>query len=269
MSPVFDCTTPEGLADALPKVAAGIREGKLVVLPTDTLYGVGSDAFDVEAVRGLLAAKGRGREMPPPVLVGDVTTVDGLAIDVPEWARALIDRFWPGPLTLVLRAQPSLAWDLGETSGTVALRMPDHDVALQVLREVGPMAVSSANRTGHPAPRTVVDAAAQLGANVTYYLDGGATKGGLASTIVDCTGPDPVILREGALASEDVLTVVSETRLQLAEAAARAKGEPLELPEDQLAAGPHPTSEPTAELATDPSTAPVMEHPAGSEQETP
>ena len=153
MSPVFDCTTPEGVADALPKVVDGVREGKLVVLPTDTVYGIGSDAFSVEAVRALLAAKGRGREMPPPVLIAEARTVDGLATDVPAFAQALIERFWPGPLTLVLQAQPSLMWDLGETAGTVALRMPDDEVALAILRAVGPMAVSSANRTGHPASR--------------------------------------------------------------------------------------------------------------------
>jgi len=158
MSPVFDCTTDHGRADAIPKAAAGVRDGGLVVLPTDTLYGIGADAFSPEAVRSLLAAKGRGSDMPPPVLVPDARTVDGLATDVPDYARALVAAFWPGPLTIVLRAQPSLMWDLGETGGTVALRMPDDPVALQLLREVGPMAVSSANRTGYPASRTVVEA---------------------------------------------------------------------------------------------------------------
>ncbi len=238
MSPVYDCTTPEGLADALPKVAAGIREGKLVVLPTDTLYGIGSDAFSPDAVRDLLSAKGRGREMPPPVLVGDPSTVEGLAIDVPAYARALIERYWPGPLTLVLKAQPSLAWDLGETAGTVALRMPDDDTALAILREVGPMAVSSANRTGHPGTRTVLDAAAQLGAAVTYYLDGGPTKGGLASTIVDCTGEAPVVLREGALAQSDIHATIAA-----AQASATGSAQPLELPPETSNVTPEPQQE--------------------------
>ena len=198
MSPVFDCTTDHGRADAIPKAAAGVREGGLVVLPTDTLYGIGADAFSPEAVRALLAAKGRGSDMPPPVLVPDARTVDGLATEVPDYARALVAAFWPGPLTIVLRAQPSLMWDLGETGGTVALRMPDDPVALELLREVGPMAVSSANRTGHPASRTVVEAASQLGAAVEFYLDGGPVTGGLASTIVDCTRDEPVFLRVGA-----------------------------------------------------------------------
>jgi tRNA threonylcarbamoyl adenosine modification protein (Sua5/YciO/YrdC/YwlC family) len=212
MSPVFDCTTDHGRADAIPKAAAGVREGGLVVLPTDTLYGIGADAFSPEAVRLLLAAKGRGTGMPPPVLVPDARTVDGLATDVPDYARALVAAFWPGPLTIVLRAQPSLMWDLGETGGTVALRMPDDPVALELLREVGPMAVSSANRTGNPASRTVVEAASQLGAAVQFYLDGGPVTGGLASTIVDCTRDEPVFLRVGAIAETEVMDVVERAR---------------------------------------------------------
>lgn len=217
MSPVFDCTTEHGRADAIPKATTGVREGLLVVLPTDTLYGIGADAFSAEAVRHLLEAKGRGTDMPPPVLVPDARTVDGLASEVPDYALALIEAFWPGPLTLVLRAQPSLAWDLGETRGTVALRMPDDPIALELLREVGPMAVSSANRTGHPASRTVLDAASQLGASVEFYLDGGPVSGGLASTIVDCTREEPAILRRGALSEEEVLGVVERSRAQALE----------------------------------------------------
>jgi L-threonylcarbamoyladenylate synthase len=150
--------------------------------------------------------------MPPPVLVADARTVDGLATEVPDHARALVAAFWPGPLTIVLRAQPSLLWDLGDTGGTVALRMPDDPVALALLREVGPMAVSSANRTGHPASRTVVEAASQLGAAVEFYLDGGPVTGGLASTIVDCTRDEPVFLRVGAISEADVLDVVERAR---------------------------------------------------------
>lgn len=210
MSPVFDCTTPEGLADALPKAAAGVREGRLVVLPTDTLYGVGADAFSPEAVQALLRAKGRDRDMPPPVLIGDVRTLDGLALEVPDHARALIERYWPGPLTVVLRSQPSLMWDLGDTGGTVAVRQPDDEVALALLRDVGPMAVSSANRTGYPASRTVVEAASQLGMAVDIYLDGGPARGGLASTIVDCTREELVVLREGAISRDDIRAATAD-----------------------------------------------------------
>ena len=139
-----------GARDGVAKAVEAVRAGEIVVLPTDTVYGVGADAFSAEAVASLLAAKGRGREMPPPVLVPSVRTVDGLATDVPAWARDLIREFWPGPLTLVFKAQSSLMWDLGETNGTVALRMPQDDIALAVLTEVGPMAVTSANLTGQP-----------------------------------------------------------------------------------------------------------------------
>ncbi|GAA4400594.1 hypothetical protein GCM10023168_09500 [Fodinibacter luteus] len=226
MSPVFDCTTEAGRADAIPKAAAGVREGRLVVLPTDTLYGIGADAFSVDAVRALLSAKGRGTDMPPPVLVPDARTLDGLATDVPDYARALVAAFWPGPLTVVLRAQPSLAWDLGDTRGTVALRMPDDPVALELLREVGPMAVSSANRTGHPASRTVVESASQLGAAVEFYLDGGPVTGGLASTIVDCTRDEPVVLRVGALSEAEVMDVVERSRADALELTSPAPDEP-------------------------------------------
>ncbi|NHA68656.1 L-threonylcarbamoyladenylate synthase [Phycicoccus flavus] len=212
MSPVFDCTTPEGRADAIPKAADGVRRGRLVVLPTDTVYGIGADAFSPDAVRDLLAAKGRGSDMPPPVLVPTARTVEGLATSVPKYARALMQEFWPGPLTIVLQAQPSLMWDLGDTGGTVALRMPDDEVALALLHEVGPMAVSSANRHGYPSSRTAVDAASQLGASVEVYLDGGPSVGGLASTIVDCTREEPVVLRLGALSEEQVMAVVERVR---------------------------------------------------------
>jgi len=150
MSPVIDCTTQEGMAEGVAAAAEAVRGGEVVVLPTDTVYGVGVDAFASEAVAAVLLAKGRGREMPLPVLVPDPQTVDGLAADVPAYARDLIQAFWPGPLTLVLHAQSSLMWDLGDTNGTVALRMPQNDTALALLAEVGPMAVTSANVSGQP-----------------------------------------------------------------------------------------------------------------------
>jgi L-threonylcarbamoyladenylate synthase len=204
MSPVFDCSSEGMRREGLSKAAEALRDGKLVVLPTDTLYGIGADAFNREAVENLLAAKGRGRHMPPPVLVGDVRTIDGLAIDVPDYVRELVAALWPGPLTIILKAQPSLSWDLGDTNGTVALRMPDHEIALALLQEVGPMAVSSANVTGWPAARTIVDAATQLGSAVFVYLDGGPVGEGLPSTILDCTTPAPTILREGALTPDQL-----------------------------------------------------------------
>lgn len=209
MSPVYDCTTDEGRAEGIAQAAEAIRAGEVVVLPTDTVYGVGADAFSPEAVASVLAAKGRGREMPPPVLVPSVRTVDGLAADVPSWARDLIREFWPGPLTLIFKAQSSLMWDLGDTNGTVAIRMPQDDVALALLSEVGPLAVTSANLTGEPPATSVTAAAAQLGAAVTVYLDGGPARGSEVSTIVDCTGDEPVVLRHGAITEEQIDAVLA------------------------------------------------------------
>ena len=201
MSPVVDATTADREQSVTATVDA-VRRGEVVVIPTDTVYGIGADAFDPEAVAAVLNAKGRGRDMPPPVLIPDVRTVDGLARAVPEWARRLVSALWPGPLTLVLLAQPSLHWDLGETAGTVALRMPDDEIALEVLRETGPLAVTSANRTGEPAATTVTDAAVQLGPAVSVYLDGGPRTSQEPSTIIDCTGEHPVVLRLGAIGRE-------------------------------------------------------------------
>lgn len=209
MSPVVDATTAEREGSIAATVDA-VRRGEIVVIPTDTVYGIGADAFDAAAVAAVLAAKGRGREMPPPVLIPDLPTVDGLARAVPGWARTLIDALWPGPLTLVLWAQPSLHWDLGETAGTVALRMPDDEVALEVLRETGPLAVTSANRTGEPAATTVTDAAVQLGPSVSVYLDAGPRTAQQPSTIIDCTGDLPVVLRLGAIARERLEEILGE-----------------------------------------------------------
>ncbi len=184
---------------ALDEAVDVIANGGLVVLPTDTVYGIGADAFSPPAVQALLDAKGRGRQMPPPVLIGDVRTLDGLATDVPAHARLLAEAFWPGGLTLIVRAQPSLAWDLGETHGTVALRVPDHPAARALLKRTGPMAVSSANRTGEDAALTAADAYRMLGDRVRVYLDAGESPGQVASTIVDATGSRLQVVRQGAI----------------------------------------------------------------------
>ena len=182
--------------------ALAVQQGKLVVFPTDTVYGIGADAFDPASVRRLLAAKGRGRDMPPPVLVSAPTTLDALAVGVPSYARALVAELWPGPLTLVCRQQPSLQWDLGDTRGTVAVRMPDHEVALEVLARTGPMAVSSANLTGKDAATDADQAEEMLGEAVEVLLDGGPTPGSAPSTIVDATGETGRVLRLGAVSVE-------------------------------------------------------------------
>lgn len=194
--------TDEEREEAVTAASLAVQRGDLIVIPTDTVYGIGADAFDPDAVKDLLAAKGRGREMPPPVLVSSPSTVDALAADLPGYARALIEEFWPGPLTLVCRQQASLQWDLGDTRGTVAVRMPDHEVALAVLERTGPLAVSSANTTGNPAATDVEAAIEMLGEDVAVAIDAGPSPGGQASTIVDVTGSQGRVLRRGALGLE-------------------------------------------------------------------
>jgi L-threonylcarbamoyladenylate synthase len=195
--------------------ALAVQRGKLVVLPTDTVYGIGADAFDATAVRGLLAAKGRGREMPPPVLVSAATTLDALAVGVPIYARELVKELWPGPLTLVCRQQPSLQWDLGDTRGTVAVRMPDHEVALELLSRTGPLAVSSANKSGMPAALDADAAEAMLGDSVEVILDAGPTAGAEPSTIVDVTGVQGRLLRLGAVSLERLNEIVEPIGVEI------------------------------------------------------
>ena len=204
MSERYDCTDPTGRAEGMAAAGAAIRRGQIVVLPTDTVYGVGCDAFDADAVAAVLAAKGRGRDMPPPVLIPTARTAHGLAAHVPDYASTLMERFWPGPLTVILTAHTSLHWDLGDTNGTVALRVPDNPIALELLGDIGPMAVTSANTTGSPAARSLDEAQQMLGESVAVYLDGGPSVDSAPSIIIDCTGDVPVTLRLGALAQADI-----------------------------------------------------------------
>lgn len=208
VSAVFDCSDQNEREAGIRAAEGAARAGRLVVMPTDTVYGIGCDAFDSEAVSALLAAKGRGRDMPVPVLVGSWHTVDGLVRSMSPQARELVQAFWPGGLSLVVEQAPSLAWDLGDTSGSVMIRMPLHPVAIELLREVGPMAVSSANISGQPPAASAQQARDQLGDQVAVYLDGGPSGEAVASTIVDLTGPTPKILREGAITAEDLAEVL-------------------------------------------------------------
>lgn len=194
-----------------------IARGDLVVMPTDTVYGLAADAFAPAAVQKLLDVKGRGRDMPPPVLVAGPETLSALAEQVPQPVHDLVARFWPGGLTIVLPAQPSLAWDLGETKGTVAVRMPDHRIALELLSETGPLAVSSANLTGSPAALNAAEAESMLGASVSVYLENGYTDSGVPSTIIDATSladgspiPTVRVLREGAVTREQLAEVLGD-----------------------------------------------------------
>ncbi|MCU1602033.1 MAG: translation factor [Frankiales bacterium] len=208
MSTTFDVRTePAAGVDA---AVSALRRGQLVVFRTDTVYGLASDAFAPDAVGRLLEAKGRGRDMPTPVLVPNVRTLDGLLDTVPPVARELAGAFWPGALTMVVHHAATLAWDLGETKGTVGLRMPLDPVALSVLEQTGPLAVSSANRSGLTPATDCAEAARQLGTAVEVYLDGGECGEPVPSTIVDLTGETPKVLRLGALSLEELRAVVPD-----------------------------------------------------------
>jgi len=209
MSERYDCTDAAQRATGIVEAATSVRKGDLVVMPTDTVYGLAADAFSPPAVAGLLAAKGRGRQMPPPVLVGTVRAATALVEGLNEFGKDLIEEFWPGGLTLVLRANRNLLWDLGDTKGTVAVRMPLNELALDLLKETGPLAVSSANRSGAPPATTAAAAEEQLGDAVAVYLDGGPCPGDVPSTIVDLTGPIPRLLRAGVISVERLRQVVT------------------------------------------------------------
>jgi L-threonylcarbamoyladenylate synthase len=220
MATRYDCSDPDGLLTGMRLARAALGRGELVVVPTDTVYGVAADAFSAQAVQRLLDAKGRTRQSPPPVLIPGIATLDALASDVPQQVRDLVEAFWPGGLTVILHAQPSLDWDLGETRGTVALRMPDSRIALELLQEVGPLAVSSANTTGDPAAMDVDAAEAMLGDSVAVYLDGGAldphdgAAASTGSTIVDATGLSTGeglrIVRHGVIPDDEIARVVGD-----------------------------------------------------------
>lgn len=210
MSRTFDCAQPDRRRRGIAAAAEAIAGGRLVVLPTDTVYGLGADAFTPDAVAGVRRVKGRGRDMPVPVLVGAWSGIDGLMTTVPDPVRALVRAFWPGGLTLVVEHAPTLAWDLGDARGTVAVRMPLHPVALELLERTGPLAVSSANRTGEPPATTIAQASEQLGDDVHVYLDAGPTADGVASTIVDVTVAPPRLLRAGAVSLAELRDVVPD-----------------------------------------------------------
>jgi tRNA threonylcarbamoyl adenosine modification protein (Sua5/YciO/YrdC/YwlC family) len=205
---MLDCRDPLNRSEAIAAATDAVKSGRLIVLPTDTVYGIAADAFDNGAVANLLAAKGRGRDMPVGVLVGSWHTISGLVYSVPDAAHELIRAFWPGALSLVVQQAPSLQWDLGDARGTVMLRMPLQPVALDVLRAVGPMAVSSANVSGQPPATTAAEAQHQLGDRVDVYLDGGTSEQQAASTILDLTGEVPTILRTGPISARAIADVL-------------------------------------------------------------
>lgn len=230
MSTFFDCRDESQLLAGMRQARQAIARGELVVLPTDTVYGVAADAFSPAAVARLLAAKGRGRQQPPPVLVAGLNTVRALVSDLPEPVERLVERHWPGGLTVVLPAQPSLSWDLGETRGTVAVRMPAHRLALELLEETGPLAVSSANLTGQPAAVDAYSARDMLGDSISVYLDDGPSHTGVPSTIIDATplahgGTGRArVLRYGAVSFADLEKVLGDALEPETESAESADG---------------------------------------------
>lgn len=214
MATIYDCSDNSELLTGLRLARQALGGGELIVLPTDTVYGIACDAFNPEAVARLLNAKGRGRAAPPPVLIPGIPTLKALAEEVPKQVSTLVAAFWPGALTIILPARESLNWDLGDTHGTVALRMPDNAIALELLSETGPLAVSSANLTDQPAAATAQEAMESLGDAVALYLDGGRVgrdvKDGhdVGSTIIDATGlligKELTIVRHGAISDEAI-----------------------------------------------------------------
>lgn len=212
---LYDCRSVADRDRGIAAAIEAVKNGELVVLPTDTVYGIGADAFTPFAVKALADAKGHGRQAPP-VLIGSRHTLDGLVFTLPRAARDLVEAFWPGALTIVVEHSPSLQWDLGDSGGMVAVRMPLHPVALEVLRETGPMAVSSANKIGQPAALTAEEARDQLGYAVRAYLEAGPCPDPVPSTIVDLTGDVPRLVREGAIAVEKLREVVPELESQVA-----------------------------------------------------
>jgi tRNA threonylcarbamoyl adenosine modification protein (Sua5/YciO/YrdC/YwlC family) len=207
---LYDCRAVAERDRGIAAAVEAVKSGELVVLPTDTVYGVGADAFTAHAVNALQNARSTDRRVPPPVLVGSRHTLDGLVYSLPRAARELADAFWPGALTIMVEHSPSLQWDLGDTGGVVAVRMPLHPVALEVLREVGPMAVTTANKIGQPAPVTAEEARDQLEYAVRIYLEAGEAPDPAPSTIVDVTGDVPRVLRNGAVPWEKLREVVPE-----------------------------------------------------------
>lgn len=210
MSLSFDMADPSARQRGLDAAASAARRGDLVVLPTDTVYALATDAFNPRGAAAIRAAKGRGRDLPLQVLVGSPDTIEGLGYGLTKAARDLVQGFWPGGLTLVVRQQPTLAWDLGDAAGTVALRMPLHPVAIELLRVTGPLAVSGANVAGGAPAATLEEAREQIGDRAAIYLDGGPSLDAVASTVVDVSGSVARLLRPGAVDLDTLRTVVPE-----------------------------------------------------------
>ena len=198
---------PASSEDALPRALTILQAGGLVAFPTDTVYGVGALAFDGKAVESIYIAKDRPVEKAIPVLIGEVHELDKVGIAIPDSARHLASRFWPGPLTILVPKRPDLPESVSATS-TVGVRLPDHDVARALLRRAGPMAVTSANVSGAQSPVRAEEVFEQLGGRIPLIIDGGRTPGGVPSTLVDCTNTELKVLREGPISLEELLSAL-------------------------------------------------------------
>ncbi len=194
---------------ALTEAARALRAGELAVVPTDTVYGLAADAFQPAATEAVFRVKGRSRGLPLPVMVASADQAWALCSVVPDGAKQLAAAYWPGAVTLVLPVADGLAWDLGDGQGAVGIRVPAHDHLVALIEAVGPLAVTSANVTGEPTPATAAAIAKRFGDKVAVYLDGGKAAGDVPSTIVDLTGPSPVVLREGTIAATEIEDVVA------------------------------------------------------------
>ena len=184
-----------------------LQRGGIVAFTTDTVYGLGALAFDNAAIESIYAAKKRPLEKAIPILIGDLSDLDKVGFDIPNMALRFAARFWPGPLTCVIPKKPTLPRAVSATS-TIAVRIPNHPDALALLRAAGPMAVTSANISGSPNPLTAQDVYDQLNGRIPLILDSGKTPGGIPSTLVDCTGEKPVILREGPITLENLISAL-------------------------------------------------------------
>jgi L-threonylcarbamoyladenylate synthase len=192
---------------ALRRALEVLESGGLVAFPTDTVYGVGAKVFDRVAVESIYTVKDRSVEKAIPVLIGDLDDLLKVAIAVPEVAYRLAAHFWPGPLTLVIPKHPGLP-EAVSSGPTVGVRIPDLPTALALLRLAGPMAVTSANISGQPSPTTAQEVFSQLGGRIAIILDGGTTPGGVPSTVVDCAGGKPQILRAGPIPQQEIQDII-------------------------------------------------------------
>lgn len=199
-------TLPSSSLSVLPTALHILRNGGLIAFPTDTVYGLAALIGDPAAIERIFQAKLRSPNKAIAVLIGELQQVDQVAAQLPDPARRLAERFWPGALTLVVPRHPALPANLSPTP-TIGIRMPDHAFARELLRQAGPLATTSANLSGGPNPRNAQEVLAQLEGRVELVIDGGDAPGGVPSTVVDCTGPELIILREGALSRAEIFGI--------------------------------------------------------------